>query len=630
MIDPFTKLFSLILCFFILNVPFGSFGCGGGTETDRIAQNIENGILEGTLSPFSGPDVYDGEVILSLTAEDENGGLYFADIDYKNGDRTTWPAARHITRAERLAILYKKEADPEKKEAYKNAVLGLIDHWIKADYQNSNWWHNRLSGPNILGEIGILMKDDLNKQQLLKLSELVGRGCFTVSPVLYSHAGANAVDLAMSSIKFGALTGSGNAVKTAVNIVSGELKYSLAEGLKKDHTFFQHGNRIYMGGYGVEYITGMTEVIAMLDGSGYNFTAEQFEPFVSFILDGMRKMSFGSTLDPTTMGRSVSRVNAQPLKSIVGALNKLACVEEMPRKEELAAFAQSITNNVKQNYGLEYFDVAKFLVINNEDFYFSFRGGSDTLVYSEIINDENVLGYNSSFPGVTTVMHTGSEYTDVAPIYDYSFVPGSTAVYETDEQLRAHADFTYRILPGTYCEASVPGAAALGAKTTHEGISMTVSCFATDNAAIILGAGMKDSKGRAMNTTLDQCRYAGSFERDGNTVTHNGIKYTVYSGGALSAAAEHRTGNWKRNNLTYPDIFAEGDMFTVSLENNGSYAYSVMSENTDAEFEIIVNTENVQAVKLPDGRIAAAFFANTSFDYNGNTYSGKTGDAGIY
>lgn len=609
----------------MINCSFTLPGCGKA-DTDVIADNITEGLLSGTLGAFSGPDIYDGDAILSLLAADKNGALYFTDVDYENGDRTTWPSTRHITRAERLAVLFRQETDEAKKETYKTAVLGLIDYWIAEDPQNSNWWHNKLSVPNILGELGLLMKGELSDEQLVRLSAIVGRGCFIVDPTIYAYTGANTVDLSMSTIKFGALTGSSAAVKAAVRAVSGELKYSAAEGLKKDHTYFQHGNRLYMGGYGITYISAMTNVIAMLSGTEYIFTAEQFDAFTAFILDGLQRMSYGATLDPTTMGRSVSRLNAQPLRSIVSALTKLAAVEEMPRKDELTAYAASITNDVKNDFGLQYFDDAKFLVINEPGFYFSFRGGSDLLVYSEIINDENVLGYNSSFPGVTTIMSTGREYTDIAPVYDYSFVPGTTAVYETDEQLRAHADFSYRTLPGTYGGNYSDGAAVLSAKTTHEGIDMTVSCFAVDGAAILLGAGLKDAKGREMNTTLDQCFAVGTPVVNGNVILHNGIKYTVYAGGGISARTEHRTGNWKRNNLTYPDIAAEGDIFTLSLKNTGSYAYSVMSENTDAAFEVIANTDKVQAVRLPDGRVAAAFFAKTSFTYGGVAYSGKAGD----
>lgn len=624
MISSFNTFICTILVFFI---SIGSIITGGrNNDIKIISENITNSLLSGSIGPFAGSDIKNGDDIIAAAAFDEDGDCYFPDIDYESISRTSWPAGKHIARAERLAILFKTETDKAKKDLYKKYIIEMLDYWEKHDYQSDNWWYNRLSNSNVLGEIGVLMKDELTMAQRRRLAVYVGRGCFTVSPVLNNHTGANAIDLAMSSFKFGVLMDDGQAIKKAVKVISGELKYSDDEGLKNDSTFFQHGKRIYMGGYGIEFISGMTHIIEMLSGTKYIFTREQLEPFANFILDGLRIMSFGSTLDPTTMGRSVSRRNSQPLKSVTASLSKLAEIEEMPRKDEIKAYVNSINGDIKQNYGVNYFDTAKFLVINNEDFYFSFRGGSKELAYSEIINDENVLSYNSSFPSVTTIMHTGKEYNNISPIYDYSFVPGTTAVNETDEELFAHEDYTYRYLDGIYGSAVANGKAASCAKTSHEGIDMTVSCFATDNAAILLGAGMRDAKGRAMNTTLDQCFYAGSFRREGNTVIHNGIKYTVLSGGTLTAKSEHKTGDWHRNNLPMASEKAEGDVFTVSIENNGSYAYTVMSENTIEEFRVIMNTEKIQAVEMPDGTVAAAFYEKASFDYNGKTYGGNTGE----
>lgn len=627
MIDPITRFFSMILVFFMLN--FSAITGKKDADAQIIADNIAQNLIDGTETPFAASDIIDGDTLISLIA-DSDDGYYFTDVDYNNGDRTTWIAARHITRTERLALLYRTENDAEKKEVYKNYVLGLLDYWLAKDYQNSNWWHNKLSNPNILGEIGVLMKSDLGSKQLRKLAAFVGRGCYTVSPALYVYTGANAIDLSMSTIKFGALTDNGKAIKAAVKVISDQLKYSSLEGLKKDGTFFQHGSRLYMGGYGINFVNGISSIITMTDGTSYSFSESQLTPFAGFILDGLRTMSFGNTLDPTTMGRSVSRINAQPLSGIVPSLLALAGTENMPRKDELTEYALSISGNTKNDKGLHFFNDAKFLVINNADFYFSFRGGSNTLLYGEMINDENILGYNTSFPGVTTVMTTGNEYRDIAPVYDYSFVPGTTAVYETDAQLKAHGDFSNKVRTGTYSDAVADGAAVVSAKTKHDGISMTVSCFATDNAAVILGAGMNDSNGREMNTTLEQSFAAGAFTENGNTVVHNGVKYTVLDGGELTAKSEVRTGNWTRNNLTYPDYPASGEIFTLSMKNTGTYAYTVMAENTDADFEVISNTEKIQAVKLPDGSIAATFFAKGSFSYEGKTYEGKAGTSYIF
>ena len=629
MFTSIQKFISMILVTLMI-----AFSTQVGTEQSAavgaIGDNLTGGLLSGTAAPFAGSDILDAETILSRIVQDADGNCFFADIDYGNQDRAVWPAATHLTRTERLAILFRLETDSDVKAAYRDTVLRLLDHWISQDYQNPNWWHNKLSNPNILGEIGILMKPELGAERLRDLAVLVGRGCYSVDPTLYVYTGANAVDIAMSSIKFGVLTGYAAAVRSALRVVSNALDGSILEGIKKDGTFFQHGTRLYMGGYGVEFVKGISKILGMITGTTYMFTESQLAPFATFLLTGLQTMSFGNTLDPTVMGRSVSRVNEQPLVSLVPYLVSLANAEGMPRRDEIMTYAVSIAENTKQNTGLHYFENGKFLVIKNEDFYFSFRGGDNLLFYSEITNDENILCYNSSFPGVTTIMRTGSEYFNISPLYDYSMVPGTTAVRETDAQLAAHADPTYRLLPGIYGSRVSGGAAAVFAKTTHEEVSMTVSCFATDCAAVLLGAGMTNSAGRQMVTTLDQSYYTGSFVQDGNTVIHNGIKYELLDGGTLIAENEHRTGSWRRNNLTLPDVAAAGDIFSVYVENDGAYAYSVMAEHTDAQFEVIVNTPSVQAVKLPDGRIAASFFTVGSFSYQGSTYRGCAGTAEIF
>ena len=623
------KFFSMILV--ALMITFSTFtGSGTKASVNAIGDNITEGLLSGTLSPFSGSDIADPGTILSRIAEDADGNCYFTDLDYANQDRAVWPAARHLTRTERLAILFRQETDPDVKATYKDRIVRLLAHWIKNDYTNPNWWHNKLSDPNILGEIGVLMKDELDAGQLRELAVLVGRGCYSVDPTLLAYTGANAVDIAMSSIKFGAITGYASAIKSAMRVVSSALDYSLSEGIKKDGTFFQHGNRLYMGGYGTVFLSGMAKVISMVAGTDFMLSGSQLEPMTAFILKGLRTASFGNVLDPSVMGRSVSRPNAQPLPGMVSTLRKLADTDGIPHRDEIMAYAASIESNTKQNYGLRYFDNAKFLVINNEDFYFSFRGGDSLMYYAEITNDENILCYNSTIPGVTTIMHTGNEYLNISPLYDYAAIPGTTAVPETDEEIAAHDDATYRALTGTYGGKTADGAAVVFAKTSHEGIDMTVSCFATDNAAILLGAGMKNDSGKPMVTTLDQSYFTGSFQQDGNVVIHNGVKYELLEGGALLAKNEHRTGSWRRNNLTLADTMAEGDIFTVYTKNTGSYAYTVMAENTDAQFEVIVNTPAVQAVRLPDGRIAAAFYTASSFTDNGKTYMGVIGTAKIF
>ena len=466
MLAAVQKLFSLILVVLMMNFS-SQFGKSDADSVNAVADNLAKGLLSGSMQPFAESDIADAETILSLIKEDSDGNLFFADIDYGNKDRAVWPAAMHLSRTEMLAVLFQLETDHNLKAEYKDTVLRLLDHWINGNYRNPNWWHNKLSNPNILGEIGILMKSELGSERLRDLASLVGLGCYSVDPSLRVYTGANAIDIAMSSIKFGALTGSSSAIRSALSVISGELDYSVLEGIKKDGTFFQHGRRLYMGGYGIDFIKGTSKILGMISGTKYMFSESKLEPFSAFLLKGLRTMSFGNTLDPTVMGRSVSRIDAQPLLSLVPDLVLLANTEGVPDRDEIMEFAKSIAENRKGNYGLNYFDSGKILVVNNDDFYFSFRSGDALMYYSEIINDENILCYNSSFPGVTTIMSTGSEYTNISPVYNYSFIPGTTAVPETDEELAAHSDMTYRLLPGTYGNKVSDGAAVVFAKTKH-------------------------------------------------------------------------------------------------------------------------------------------------------------------
>lgn len=595
-----------------------------------IAENIRNGLLCGDLGPYIAPDIDDCGEVLALIERDSDGDFYFGDVDYSVNISSSWRPRLHIQRLYCIAESYARQTDAEKKQELADVISSLADYWIKKDYQSVNWWYNEIAMPNLLGQISFLADGVFSAEQQNSINALIGRGCLTVNPDAKRLTGTNATDVAVASVYYGVLTKNSRAITKALGTLSSELKYSGTEGLQRDGTFFQHGKQLYIGGYGLNFISNYANALYILNGSDYSFKEKQLEPLSYFILNGLKYMSFGKTLDPAVRGRTVSRSETEPLLSAVQPLKLLSRVDNMPDRELIGAFADSIENDTKTGPGLHYFDGAEFLVINNPDFYFSFRGGRKDLYYAETLNGENILGYNTSFPGVTTVMGKGSEYTELAPVMDYAMIPGTTAVHETDEQLASHPDFTKRSLPGTYLSAVEEKAVVSAAKTSHEGVDMTVSCFATENAAVLLGAGMKNSSGEPMTTTLNQCLYAGDMRRDGNTVIHSGVKYSLLEGGEMSAAVDSRTGSFSRNNTPESKTPVTKDVFTVSVPCSGSYAYSVSGENTDADFKVIVNTEKVQAVVLPDGRVAAVFWSAGSFDFNGRTYRSLIPSAFVY
>ena len=62
------------------------------------------------------------------------------------------------------------------------------------------------------------------------------------------------------------------------------------------------------------------------------------------------------------------------------------------------------------------------------------------------------------------------------------------------------------------------------------------------------------------------------------------------------------------------------------------YAYSIQPKSReDKKFELIdTGDSNIHAVKLPNGKIAAAFYKDGSFTYNDKTYEGSLGEYKIF
>jgi len=623
-------IMTLAMILALVTVPAAAAGTASGNSVEQLCNNFVACMADGTLSVFATPrSNYSFDSNMSHLCTDTDGTMYFSTIDYakyvKNDDFTH--LSDHLSRALAMAKVYVTTDDADVKEQLSEIIPALIGYWVKNDYQCTNWWYNEINTPNLLGEIALLAKDDISDELMEGVLAIVGDGCLTINTDLKSETGANAVWVAYSTLKYGMLANNKSVVNTAVSKLESVLAYQSGEGIKADGSFLQHGARLYNGAYGISLIDNTASILRILEGTDYALTADQLSALSNMIVNGLQYMSIGNVIDPQTVGRDISRNGGTDISGLSDSISTLLTLNAVPDKTALKQYADTIDNNTRQNLGLKYYDNAKFIVINNEDFYFSYRGAASNLYYAENLNNENVLSYNSSYGTTTTIAGDVVNFNDLQPIMDYALIPGTTAIYEDDEALDSYNDYNKRKLSGTFGGESYGDIAVSFAQTTHEGTSYTVACFATDTSAVLLGAGLTNTSGKAMNTTLQQELAQGSYTKDGNTVTHNGIKYTVYDGGELNAQIKTQTGSWSRNKVSGSTASVSGDVFTLSMVNDGAYAYSVMSDDTNDSYEVIANNEKVQAVIMPDGSLCAAFYKNASISYNGKTYSGTAGQS---
>jgi chondroitin AC lyase len=437
---------------------------------------------------------------------------------------------------------------------------------------------------------------------------------------------------AFNTIKHALLTEDEALLQTAVERISEEITVGMKEGIQEDYSFFQHGPRLYSGGYGRSFLYDVSTVLFLLQGTRYRLSEEKTEIVLSYLLDGVRPMVQGHSLDWSCVGREIARADALDVGYVRTSLEILSRTADLPRKQEIRAFLESVQGGAQFN-GTKYFDKAFMLCHHFNGIYVGAKFLNDKLFGAEICNGEGELCYNMSYGTQTCIMRNGDEYFNVDPVWDFSRIPGTTALIETDEQLLAHRDWMTKPLPNEHFGGKQQGRrAVIYELAEHGGIQMQVADFAFEDGFVCLGAeqALSGVDRAGLVTTVDQCLVQGEVAVEDGSVVHNAIRYTALQDTRIQAAVETKRGSWHRNNTAQPDEPVSAKVLTLSIDHfeNGKCQYAYLISSADApvpKVEVLRNDCAVQAIRLPDGQVMAVFHQPEVLSVDGET---MTGDAG--
>ena len=231
-------------------------------------------------------------------------------------------------------------------------------------------------------------------------------------------------------------------------------------------------------------------------------------------------------------------------------------------------------------------------------------------------------------------MRNGEEYFNISPVWDYSRIPGTTSLIETDEQLLARKDWTTRPLPSKHFGGKQQDRrAVIFELAEHDGIKMQVADFAFEDGFVCLGAEIESqSVDRAkIVSTVDQCLIQGDVVVENNSISHNAIRYTALQDTHIEFTAETKQGSWRRNNKALSEETVNADVLTLSINHseNSKCAYSYMISSADMpipKVEVLRNDDKVQAIRLPDGSIMAVFHQYDTLSVDDNIIVGEADD----
>jgi len=505
------------------------------------------------------------------------------------GRSLSYPGAAHLTKARVLIA-----------EGKRNEALAALDAWLDLDYRHSNWWVNHVPIPRAVGEIALLLRDDLGASRLARVHRVLRRAW--PPPRGGIGVGANLFYRVDAAVLQALLTRDAVLLRTIFQRAAAEIRITQEQGIQEDLSFHQHGPQFYTGSYGLEFIRGAIRLATLGHGTGLALPREKLDLLLALLLDGLQWIVKGPMIDPGAQGRNFSRTSASRGGRAVVAFCKQLSELAVPRREELASYAQTLRGN-------RCFWRSDFMVHRRPDWYLSTKMASVRTLGTESGNGEGLKQFHLA-DGACFVLRRGDELDGIQPVWDWRRIPGTTCeqgegplpLINWGRGARGSTRFVGGVSNGENGVAVMHLAKA--------GVRARKAWFYFDDQAVCLGAGIRSDGKHTVVTTLNQCLATTPMHRGDSWVQHDGVGYVVLDG-RLETQIEAQRGTWKSINRGYGDAVVEKRVFSAWIDHGprpqaARYAYVILPGTTrerteqyaaKAAVRVLANTETLQAVR---------------------------------
>lgn len=575
----------------------------------------------------------------------------FSDIDYTRRDQTNWTPIAHLDRLKLMVLAYTMPGNRYSNDAsLLDKIAKALQYWYDKHPTSTNWYMQQIACPQRMGVLLILLR--AGKEQLPKALEnkLIDRMKTEGGRPDQSGSqgtGANKLDIATHWVYRGCL----NANTTTLTFGADQVYYPLflttQEGLQHDFSYQQHGNQLYIGGYGFVLISGIGNVAKYLTGTNFALPAEKADLLSKFARTSYFPVIRGEYFLYNTVGRSLARKNALFRG---GSSNAAALMKQLDaaNANEYEASVQRMTGQQPAGYNIQpkntHFWRSDYTLHQRPGFAFDTRTASIYTARNENGNGENLLGYFLT-DGANAITVQGDEYVDIFPVWDWAMIPGITAPHlssipkPAEWEIKGKCQFTGGASDGRY------GVSTYKLNDTDYGINTKAlkSWFYFDDEVVCLGADVQSSSSQPIYTTVNQCLLDGtvSIHHQGGTQTavsgkqaytdpswvwHNEVGYFFPKGGNISVSNQAQTGDWKTINSSLASETVSKNVFKLWFDHGTApqkqtYAYIVAPGLKTASaagsyavnnIQILANTDSVQVVRNERLNVYGMIFARAA------------------
>ncbi|WP_164109415.1 MULTISPECIES: polysaccharide lyase 8 family protein [Sphingobacterium] len=537
------------------------------------------------------------------------------------------------------------------------AIVDALAYWYIQEPDHSNWFYDQIAYPQRIGEILILLRNGKEKvpavlefKTISRMEQVGGAPDQRGSP----GTGANKMNIAMHWIYRACLTRDKAVLDKGVQQAFYPLALTVGEGLQRDYSYLQHGQQVYIGGYGWDIVNVATRVALYIADTPYGQGEDNFNNLSLFLRQTYLRVIRGQYFMFNAFGRGISRPNGDNQSGFVTLLKRMKVIDKANYIIYDEAIAR-LNNSQPASYGVPsahtHFYRADYTLHSKPRYTFELRMVSTRTLRNENGNGENIKGYFLA-DGATSIAVKGTEYHTIFPTWDWSMIPGTSTRRGT------------MITPQQW---GTPGTTTFvgGVSDTLHGISVydqdsndtraKKAWFFFGKEIVCLGAEIHTTAGaEEVVTTLNQsllqsdvitsekgliCKYGGNNIELTNVdnldwVLHGDIGYVLPDGGKVGLTAKPQTGTWSSINKGGSVDSVTNDVFTLWLNHgvspsNACYAYIVVpgikgeaqmkSYVGKGNIEILKNEATIQAVRHKESGVYGFVFHDAATHFTNDT-----------
>ena len=425
----------------------------------------------------------------------------------------------------------------------------------------------------------------------------------------------------------------GVAFRKAVEGMKSLVEITTKEGIQPDYSYHQHGAMLQFGSYGFHYVNSLLFWMTTTARSQFAFDADKETILFNYCSNGLRWTIFNKRMDLTAIGRQL-RLDCD-LKRGIDLNNDFNLIKTTysvdPCAFSLDGFQSKEAKPCSLSGNKGFWRSDYMVQQNNGAYMMSVKTHGNFVKKIESINSENLEGAFLN-DGVSLIQHSGGEYSNIEPFWNWTMLPGTTCdttLNPADPNvLKAsnQSDFVGQV------SDDKSGISAM--VYNKAGIRANKSYFFADNLLVALGSGIEALNPANVVTTIDQKfnHHPAQFSapnKPNQWIWQNNIGYFIPGNQDVKIKKVHRKGDWTKVDKVSTTETKTDSVITIYLghKNHNSYSYIVNPDCKLSEFKkmvststvkILSNTTDVQAIQYSEG-VMAVFYKPVGLQLSSTT-----------